>query len=119
METVKVDLLVIGDIACSTYMSCAEDTHITCAANRFEISATSIPDSVVLGDMRFNLKNAIVMDAKGGVVEMTSIFAPSGKAVFATGEIFSRGIGGEPFLPADGPTNTKKQAMTEQPKKEE
>lgn len=52
METVKVDLLVIGDMMTSSYMACELEAHIIGAGNITEITSSNIPDSV---NVRLNL----------------------------------------------------------------
>lgn len=44
METVKVDLLVIGDMMTSSYMACELEAHIIGAGNITEITPSNIPD---------------------------------------------------------------------------
>lgn len=85
METVKVDLLVIGDIMTSSYMACNKVGGISAAGNSTEITPSNIPDSVEVGEFHYDLRNAIVLDATDKPVEATSLFAPDGKSVFASG----------------------------------
>lgn len=92
MKEVSVDLLVIGDLACTTYISCASNGDITLGGNLVEITAPNIPDHIDLYGKRFHLKNAIVMNAKGCHVNTISTFAPDGKHIFVTGNVHSGGI---------------------------
>lgn len=85
METVKVDLLVIGDIMTSSYMACELEAHIVGAGNITEITPSNIPDSVEVCGIHYDLRNAIVLDATDKPVEATSLFAPDGKSVFVSG----------------------------------
>lgn len=85
METVKVDLLVIGDMMTSSYMMCELKAHIIGAGNITEITPSNIPDSVEVCGIHYDLRNAIVLDATDKPVEATSLFAPDGKSVFVSG----------------------------------
>lgn len=87
MKETNVDLLVIGDILCTNYASCFANTGLTAGMNRVEINADNVPDYVDLGEERFLLQNSIVIDTKGGALDMTSILVPDDKAVFASGDI--------------------------------
>lgn len=85
METVKVDLLVIGDMMTSSYMACELEAHIIGAGNITEITSSNIPDSVEVCGIHYDLRNAIVLDATDKPVEATSLFVPDGKSVFVSG----------------------------------
>lgn len=89
MKKVKVDLLVIGDIMCSSYATCHEIGSLCGAGNTIAISPDHIPGSVEIYGMRYDLRNAIVMDATSAPLYITSVLAPEGKAVFATGNVFA------------------------------
>lgn len=91
MEEVNVDLLVIGDILCSSNVRCISVAHIACAGNTEDIKVDHIPDSVIVYGIKYILRNAIVMDAEGKGVNINSLFAPKGKAVFASGIISAMG----------------------------
>lgn len=92
MEEVNVDLLVIGDIVCSSAVQWISPAHIACARNTEDIKAGHIPDSVIVYGVKYILSNAIVMDADGKDVNINSLFAPEGKAVFASGIISAKGL---------------------------
>lgn len=92
MEEVNVDLLVIGDIVCSSDVQWVSPAHIACAGNTADIKAGHIPDSVIVYGVKYILSSAIVMDADGKDVNINSLFAPKGKAVFASGFISANGL---------------------------
>ncbi len=92
MEEVNVDLLVIGDIVCSSDIRYISAAHIACAGNTADIKAGHIPDSVIVYGVKYILSNAIVMDAEGKDVNINNLFAPEGKAVFASGIISAKGL---------------------------
>lgn len=85
METVKVDLLVIGDMMTSSYMACGLEAHIIGAGNITEITPSNIPDSVEVCGIHYDLRNAIVIDATEKPVKVISLFVPKGKVVFVSG----------------------------------
>lgn len=92
MEEVNVDLLVIGDIVCSSDVRFISPAHIACAGNTADIKAKHIPDSVIVYGVKYILRNAIVLDAEGKDVNINSLFAPKGKAVLASGIISAKGL---------------------------
>lgn len=92
MNEVSVDLLVIGDVACATYASCASNGDIICGGNRVEITESNIPDHIDLYGKRLHFKNAIVMNAKGFHINMISTLVPDGKHIFVTGYVYCGGI---------------------------
>lgn len=92
MEEVNVDVLVIGDIVCSSNIRCISAAHIACAGNTADIKADHIPDSIIAYGIKYILRDAIVMDAEGKGVNINSLFAPKGKAVLASGIISAKGL---------------------------
>ena len=92
MKEVNVDVLVIGDIVCSSDARCISAAHIACVGNTADIKADHIPDSVIAYGIKYILRDAIVMDAEGKGVNINSLFAPKGKAVLASGIISAKGL---------------------------
>ncbi len=95
MEEVNVDLLVIGNIVCNSAVQWINPAHIAGAGNTADIKADHIPDSVIVYGVKYILSNAIVMDAEDKGVNINSLFAPKGKAVFASGIISAKGLNPE------------------------
>lgn len=92
MKEVNVDLLVIGDIVCSSDIRCISAAHIACVGKTADIKADHIPDSIIVYGVKYILRNAIVMDADGKDVNINNLFAPEDKAVFASGTISAKGL---------------------------
>lgn len=87
MIEIKVDLLVVGSIECSSHASAHDLNTVGCGANSVAIKATNIPDFVTVGSCRFDLRDAIVIDASDKPMRIASLMIPKGKAIFATGSI--------------------------------
>lgn len=87
MKEVKVDVLVIGDIACRGAVSCHEVGGVGGLYNTFEITTKNIPESVTVSDIRYDLRNVIIMESGDEPLWMTNLYAPSGKSVLATGTV--------------------------------
>lgn len=92
METVKVDLLVIGDIICRSYAIFVEAQNLVAAANTVDMSE-EIPDEVVINGVRYDLTNAIVVETISGKIEVDKIIVQKSKNVLASGRITARGLG--------------------------
>lgn len=99
-QEINVDVLVLGDILCNSYIACMESYAFTGAGNSLEIDPANVPETVFLYGTTYNLSHAIVMDARGFNVKLDSICAPAGKAVFATGNIvaLARGLDQSEYL---------------------
>lgn len=91
MKEVNVDLLVIGNIVAGSFVQCLAHADIACSGGEDDIRADCIPDSVVVYGVRYILRGAIVMDAKGKDVNINSLFVPKNRAVFASGHITALG----------------------------
>lgn len=87
MKEVKVDVLVIGDIACRGGASCHEEGGINALSNAVEITSKNIPESVTVSDIRYDLRNAIIMESGDKPLWMLNLYAPSGKSMLATGTV--------------------------------
>lgn len=87
MKEVKVDVLVIGDIACRGAASCHEVGGINGLHNAVEITSKNIPESVTVSDIRYDLRNVIIMESGDEPLWMTNMYVPSGKSVLATGAV--------------------------------
>lgn len=87
MIEIKVDLLVIGSIECGEPTSTHDLRAISCCGDSVAIKASNIPDSVTVGSCRFDLRDAIVIDASDKPMRIKSLMIPKGKAIFATGSI--------------------------------
>lgn len=87
MKEVKVDVLVIGDIACRGAASCHEVGGINGLYNAVEITTKNIPESVTAGDIRYDLRNVIIMESDDEPLWMANLYVPTGKNVLATGAL--------------------------------
>lgn len=93
MKKVKVDLLVIGNILCSSYATCIEFGHMCGAGGTIPMDPEHIPDSVELFGMQYDLRNVIVIDATSKPLFINSILSPEGKAVFVSGCVIASAYG--------------------------
>lgn len=91
METVKVDLLVIGDIICRSYAVFSEAQRFVAAANTVDMSE-EIPNEAVINGIRYDLTNAIVVETISGKIEVDKIIVQKGKNVLASGRITAKGL---------------------------
>lgn len=89
MKEIKVDLLIIGDVACSSFAACEKGSHFVSADNATDITPAYVPVAVSVGGIWYDLRDAAVINASENPVRVTSAFVRSGKCVFVSGSVSS------------------------------
>ena len=88
MKTIKVDVLIVGNMAASSYCSCAEPGNVM-ALGDAEIDANNPPKEFENHGIRYDISNSIIIKAPEDTdtVFVRSCVALSGKVLVATGYV--------------------------------
>lgn len=89
-ETIKIDVLVIGNVYCKTYASWHSEGYLNALGNSIP-DADELTETIETADRIYDISNAVVIKSLGGCgsIELESLLVNEGKAVLATGRIIS------------------------------
>lgn len=91
MKTIDIDLLIIGDLLCSSDLKCAGNAHLCAGGNKVKIDIHNIPDEIKLYNKRYVLRHAIVIDASKTPVKASNVTVTACKSIFVSGFISCEG----------------------------